>query len=1091
MISSLVEMSVRNRILVLFVTAAVAIWGTINLLNLPIDAVPDITNNQVQINTVDPTLSPLDVERLVTYPVEVSLAGIPGLESTRSISRNGFSQVTAIFSDSTDVYFARQQVAERLTTVRNNLPATAEPSMGPVSTGLGEVLMWTVSYADRTRGTGRTGPGWQADGSYLTPEGERLTDDISRAAYLRTLQDWVIAPQIRNVDGMAGVDSIGGYARQFVVTPSSTRLASFGIGFDELASALESINLSVGANYVQRGGEAFLVRSDARFRTIEEIEDAIIARREGIPVHVRDVASVQNGGDLRTGAASKDGEEAVVGTALMLLGENSRSVAAAAGDRLAELAPTMPADIELDVVLDRSKLVNATIATVEKNLTEGALLVIASLFLLLGNFRAAVITALVIPLSFLMMAIGMNRVGVSGNLMSLGALDFGLIVDGSVIIVENFLRRVSERQHEEGRVLALGERLEEVIASTREMIRPSIFGQAIILLVFVPLLTFQGVEGKTFSPMAITVMLALVSAFVLSLTLVPALLALLIRGKVAEKEVRVVAWLKAKYEPALRKALAWPKRTALAGIGVFAVSLAVFGFIGSEFMPQLDEQDLSIQSIRIPSTSLDQSLEMQLGIEKTVSAFPQVDYIYSKTGTAEVASDPMPPNISDAFVILKPRDEWPDPDLSKPELIEQMEQAISKRIGSDFQFSQPIEMRFNELIAGVRGDIAVKIFGDDLEQLTAAANQLAGIFSGIDGATEVSVEQTEGFPTLDIQFNRAAISAHGLTVDEVAATVSAALGGAESGLVFQGDRRFDIVVRLPDEVRNDLDAIGALPVMLPEEGAGERRSVPLRSLASLKEVEGLNQISRENGKRRVVVQLNVRGRDVSSVVAEAKQKIAQQVQLPSGAYLEWGGQYENLQAAQARIGVVVPIVGLVIFGLLVMALGNLRMATAVFVTVPLGIAGGIFSLALTGLPFSISVAVGFIVLAGVAVLNGLVMMTSMQGRLREGMSLDDSIYGGAVERFRAVLMTAIVPSLGFVPMAIATGTGAEVQKPLAIVVIGGLITATILTLFVLPAVTRLILARQGDGGARWDLRKWMPTLPTFGPLARWRRQGAV
>ena len=1084
MIARLVELSVRNRYIVVFAIAAIAAWGFYNLTRLPIDAVPDITNNQVQINTVDPSLAPLDVERLVTYPIEVSMAGIPGLQSTRSISRSGFSQVTVIFDDDVDIYFARQQVAERLTTVRNNLPDSAEPSMGPVSTGLGEVLMWTVSYAPRGEDETGGGPGWQPDGSYLTPEGERLTDEISQAAYLRTLQDWVIGPQMRNVAGLAGVDSIGGYERQFVVTPSSASLASYGIGFDDLSEALDNVNLSVGANFVQRGGEAFLVRADARIRTIDEIENTIIARREGIPVRVRDVARVENGGDLRTGAATQDGEEAVVGTALMLLGENSRAVAAASAERLDEIAGTMPPDIELEVVLDRSKLVNATISTVETNLTEGALLVIVALFLLLGNFRAAIITALVIPLSFLMMAIGMNRVGVSGNLMSLGALDFGLIVDGSVIIVENFLRRMSIRQREESRVLSLGERLEEVIASTREMIRPSLFGQAIILLVFVPLLTFQGVEGKTFSPMAITVMLALASAFILSLTLVPALLALLIRGRVAEKEVRAVSWAKEKYKPALRKALDFPKRTVIAGVAVFVFSLGVFNFVGSEFMPRLDEQDMSVQSIRIPSTSLAQSVSMQRRVEEIITGFPQVDYIYSKTGTAEVASDPMPPNISDAFIILNPADEWPDPSLPKSELITQIEDALSSQIGNNFQFSQPIEMRFNELIAGVRGDISLKIFGDDLEQLTALANQIAGIFSQIAGTSDVSVEQTEGFPTLDVQFDRSAIAAHGLTVDEVAATVSAALGGAESGIVFQGDRRFDIVVRLPAAVRDDLDAIGALPVVLPENGFGQRQSVPLRSLATLSEVEGLNQISRENGQRRVVVQLNVRGRDVGSVVDEAREKIEAEVDVPPGVSLEWGGQFENLQAAQARIGLVVPIVALLIFGLLVMALGNFRMAVAVFTTVPLAIAGGIFSLALTGLPFSISVAVGFIVLAGVAVLNGLVMMTSIQGRLNEGMALDHAIFDGAVERFRSVLMTAIVPSLGFVPMALATGTGAEVQKPLAIVVIGGLMTATALTLFVLPAVTRLILGyKGGDWTAR--LKRRMPVLPKM-PFTRWK-----
>lgn len=1063
MLARLIDLSVRNRYVILFLTAALAAFGLYQLSRLPIDAVPDITNKQVQINSLAASLSPLDIEKRVTFPIETAMAGIPGLESTRSISRNGFSQVTAIFKDDVDIYFARQQVAERLTLARETIPTGVEPSMGPVSTGLGEVLMWTIRYAKPGSAQAPVGngkPGFQSDGSYLTPEGARLTDDVAKAAYLRTVQDWIIAPQIRTVAGVAGVDSIGGYQKQFVVEPDAAQLSAYGISFSQLAEALERNNIAVGANYVNRGGEAFLARVDARITSIEEINEAIVANRGGVPVRVGDVATVRIGGDLRTGAASENGKEVVVGTALMLLGENSRAVAADAGDRIKTVKASLPPGVQLEVVLDRSQLVNATIGTVQKNLTEGALLVIVALFFLLGNIRAAIITALIIPVSFLLMAIGMNVLNVPGNLMSLGALDFGLIVDGTVIIVENFLRRMSERQHHEGRLLDLGERLEEVSASVKEMIRPSLFGQAIIFLVFAPLLTFQGVEGKTFSPLAITVMLALAGAFVLSLTFVPAMLAVVIRGKVAEKEVPVIAWAKGRYAPLLQRAIARPWWTIGAGVAVFAVSVVVFQFIGREFIPRLDEKNIAVSALRIPSTSIEQSLAMQKRVETEISRFPQVRYIYSKTGTAEVASDPMPPNQSDAFVILKPQDEWPDPSLEKSALIEQMEQRLSKLVGNSYEFSQPIELRFNELISGVRGDVAIKLYGDDLERMTTTANEIAGVLGSIDGNADLRVEQTGGFPTLDFQFDRAVIAGLGLTVDEVADTVATALGGKEAGLVFEGDRRFDIVVRLPDASRNDIDAIGAIPVTLPETASG-RKTVPLRQLVRFEEVDGLNQISRENGKRRVVIQTNVRGRDVGSFVAEAQAKVSDQVTLPAGTYLEWGGQFESLQSASQRMSIVVPVVALLIFALLFMALSSAGLAAAVFATVPLALAGGVFALALTGQLFSVSAAVGFIVLFGVSVLNGLVMMTSIQHRLRSGLPVDEAVQGGAIERFRSVLMTAIVPSLGFVPMALAHGTGAEVQKPLAVVVIGGLITATILTLFVLPAITRLVLLRFG------------------------------
>jgi cobalt-zinc-cadmium resistance protein CzcA len=778
------------------------------------------------------------------------------------------------------------------------------------------------------------------------------------------------------------------------------------------------------------------------------------------------VATVEIGGDLRTGAASLNGEEAVVGTVLMRAGENSRTVAAGAAERLEEVRASLPEGVVADIVYNRSSLVDATIATVEKNLLEGALLVIAVLFLLLGNIRAAIITALVIPVSMLMAAIGMNRLGVSGNLMSLGALDFGLIVDGAVIIVENSVARLAMRQHREGRLLTLGERLTETRLAAQEMIKPTVYGQAIIFLVFAPLLTFTGVEGKTFSPMAITMMLALASAFVLSLTFVPAMIAVLLNKKLTEKEVKPIRWAKDRYGPALRKAIARPWPVIGGGVGVFALAAFIFGFLGSEFTPQLDETDLAVQSLRIPSTSLERSLSMQRRVEDKLEEFPQVELVFSRTGTAEVASDPMPPNASDAYVILKPREEWPDPDLSKDELVAQMEEGLGELVGNLYEFSQPIELRFNELIAGVRGDVAVKLYGDDLAALTDAAGDVAGVLQGVDGAADVKVQQVTGFPTLDIAFDRPTIARYGLTVEDVAQSVAIALGGRPAGLVFEGDRRFDVVVRLEDAARDDFDQLGALPIVL-ENGV----TVPLRTLADFQVVDGLAEVRREQGRRLVIVSANVRERDLGSFVEEAQEGVAAQVDMPPASFIEWGGQYQNLQAAQARLAVVVPVCFALVLLLLFMALGGWVPALAVFSAIPMALAGGIFALALRGLPFSVSAAVGFIALSGVAVLNGLVMMTAIRQRLEKGVALDEAIEDGALARMRPVLMTALVASLGFVPMAIATGTGAEVQRPLATVVIGGLITATILTLFVLPAIAKLVLHRSDDERS-WREKWW-------------------
>jgi len=1060
MINWVLTQSVRARWFVLFVTAALAAYGLWELLELPIDALPDITNKQVQINTLAPGLGPVEVEKRVTFPIETALAGLAGVESTRSFSRNGFSQVTAIFKESSDLYFMRQRVAERLVEARANLPDGAEPRMGPVSTGLGEVFMYSVEFT-HPNGKGaavRDGsPGWQSDGSFLTDDGERLADEIAQLAYLRTVQDWIIRPQLRTVPGVADIDSLGGYEKQYVVEPDPTRLSSFGISYSQLAQALQAANLSLSANYIQRAGESYLVHADARIRSIDDITRAVVATRAGVPITVQQVATVRIGGELRRGAASKNGFEVVIGTALMLVGENSRTVAEAVHAKLVELSKTLPTGVTANVALDRSELVVATITTVAENLGIGALLVVAVLFFILGNARAALIAVLVIPLSLLVSAIGMNAFKVTGNLMSLGALDFGLIIDGAVVVVENTLRRLAERQHQEGRVLAQEERSDEVIQSSQEMIRPSVYGQLVIFLVFVPCLTFQGVEGKMFSPMIITLMLALASAFVLSLTLVPALAAILISGRVAETEVPFIIRTKRWYEPKLRYSIRHPLPVIAVAGAIFIAALVTFLFVGQEFMPTLDEQNFNLSSVRIPSTSVEQSVKLDLPIERQILSLPEVKLVFSKNGTANLAADPMPPNASDNYVMLKPKSEWPAGVKTKNDIIKRIEQKTAPIVGNAYDVTQPIQMRFNELIGGVRSDVAVKIYGDNLDQMAASARRIEDVLAKVPGTADLRVAQTKGFPTFDVHFDRDAIARFGLTVQEVADTLEAALAGRPAGLLFSGDKRFEIVVRASNVDRNDAEAIGAIPVMLPPRPGEEPRSVPLRQLASFKLSEGLNEVSRDNGKRRIYVEANVRGRDLASYVADAQAAIGREVKLPAGSWLEWGGQFQNLQAAKQRLALVVPICIAFIFAALYMALGSAMLALTVFTAVPLAIAGGVFTLALRGMPFSISAAVGFIAVSGVAVLNGLVLMGSIRRRLEMEPDVESAILHGALERVRPVLMTALVASLGFVPMAVATRAGAEVQKPLATVVIGGLVTSTALTLFVLPAVYRRVL----------------------------------
>lgn len=1053
MIARLLSFSVHQRWLVVMLTLAAAAYGIYSLNKLPIDAVPDITNNQVQINTVAPSLSPVDIEKQVTFPIETALAGISGLEYTRSLSRNGFSQVTAVFSETTDIYFARQQIGERLREAEKNLPEGIKPRLGPISTGLGEIYMWTVQYAPAgSVQVEDSKPGPQSDGSYLTPEGQRLTTDIERAAYLRTVQDWIIRPQMITVPGIAGIDVIGGYEKQYLVEPDPARLTALNLSFADLAQALEQNNVNRGAGYVEKNGEGFAVLSSGRLSTAEQIANVVITTRGGVAIRIKDVATVGIGREIRTGSASENGQEVVVGTALMLIGGNSRTVAAAVDAKMQDVRRSLPTGVQAQTVLNRTLLVDATISTVSKNLVEGALLVIVVLFLLLGNFRAALITALVIPLAMLLTMTGMVQTKISANLMSLGALDFGLIVDGAVIIVENTLRRIAEHQHELRRRLRLEERLETVIRSAEEMIKPSVYGQAIIILVYVPLLTFTGVEGKMFEPMALTVIIALVAAFVLSMTFVPAATAIALSGRVEEEENILVRVLKRLYAPLLRRALLRPTIFIVGAVGLLVVAGSVFSKLGQEFIPTLDEKNLAMQAIRIPSTSLSQSQDMQSELEKVVSTFPEVAFIYSKTGTAEVASDPMPPNASDTFIMLKPTNEWPNPKLGKDALVAKIQAAIEKQPGNNLVFSQPIQMRFNELLAGARGDLAVKVFGEEFEPMVRVANQVAAVLRSTPGATDISVEQVSGLPFLAITINQDEIARLGLSVMAVQDVIGAAIGGRDAGVVFEGDRRYPIVVRLPDGMREDLEKLKHLPVSLPPDRNGKTSSVLLEQVASFAFTEGPNQISRENGKRRVVVTANIRGRDIASVVAEAQGTIAKKIELPAGYYISWGGQFENLAAAQQRMMLVVPACFFLIFLLLYSALGSPRDALLVFSAVPLALTGGIIALWLRGMPFSVSAAVGFIALSGVAVLNGLVMMTSINQLVEQGIQRRRAIFVGAVTRLRPVVMTALVASLGFVPMALSTGTGAEVQKPLATVVIGGLLSATLLTLLVLPAL---------------------------------------
>lgn len=1034
MMNTIVRLAIERRYLVMSLMLALMGIGIWSYQHLPIDAVPDITNVQVQINTEAPGYSPLEAEQRITFPVETALYGLPALDYTRSLSRYGLSQVTVVFKEGTDIYHARNLIDERLSTIKGTLPPGLEPEMGPIATGLGEIFVYTVEAVPGA--IRENGQPWDAMG-------------------LREVQDWIIKPQLAQVPGVVEINTIGGFDKQYHVLPDPLRLLEMGVTLEAVAKALRSNNNNRGAGYIERNGQQLLVRSPGQLASITEIENVVVGRFGNVPVTVGDVADVAIGKELRTGAATRDGHETVMGTAMMLVGENSRVVAQDLAQKLEEIKASLPDGVDIEAVYNRTSLVDKTIATVQKNLLEGALLVIVVLFLLLGNIRAALITAAVIPLSMLATMIGMVRTGVSANLMSLGALDFGLIVDGAVIIVENCIRRLSQAQHESGKRLQLPERLALVYQATSEVIRPSLFGVAIITVVYIPIFALTGVEGKMFHPMAATVVMALLSAMLLSLTFVPAAVALFMGGNISEKESRIIIAGKALYRPALEMALRvrWLVVSSASALVILCIWLLTT--LGSEFIPQLDEGDIALHALRIPGTGLQQAIDMQTILEQRLKDFPEVDKVYAKIGTPEVATDPMPPSVADNFVMLKPRSEWPNPDRPKADLVAAMEMAVTQLPGNQYEFTQPIEMRFNELISGVRADLGIKVFGDDLDQLVTIANSIRDVVEGIDGAADINVEQVTGLPMLSIIPRRITLARYGLSLDDLQHLVAVGIGGEQAGLIYEGDRRFKLVVRLPEAIRTDIDSLAFLPIPLP---AGD--FVPLGEVAELELKPAPAQISRENGKRRVVVTTNVRNRDLGSFVNEVKQRINEQVALPSGYWLDYGGTFKQMESASQRLAIVVPVTLLVIISLLVMAFGSLKDSLIIFTGVPLALTGGVLALWLRDMPLSISAGVGFIALSGVAVLNGLVMVAFIRDLWQKTGDLAQAVVDGALIRFRPVIMTALVASLGFVPMALNTGTGAEVQRPLATVVIGGIVSSTLLTLLVLPVLYHWVHRRE-------------------------------
>jgi cobalt-zinc-cadmium resistance protein CzcA len=1032
-IEPILQTSINRRALVMLGALALAVLGAWMFTRLPIDAVPDITNVQVIVNVEAPGYTPLEAEQRIAVPLETAMAGLPRLAYTRSLSRYGLAQTTVVFEEGTDIYFARQLVAERVLAARGSLPEGREPVLGPIATGLGEIFMFTVDAEPGAR---------NEDGSFVTP------------VDLRSVHDWIIRPQLLRVPGVVEVNPIGGYKKEILIAPDPAKLLAYGISHEDLLRAIEENNANRGAGYIERNGAQWLMRVPGQATDLAHLESIVVRQSGGTPLRISDVASVSIGKELRSGAATQNGREVVMSTVFMLIGENSREVARAVAAKLEEIKPSLPEGITAAAVYDRTRLVESTLGTVEKNLLEGALLVVVVLFVLLGNVRAALLTAAVIPLAMLMTITGMVKSGVTANLMSLGALDFGLIVDGAVIIVENCLRRLSHASTK-GRIPSLSERLELVYRATHEVMRPALFGVFIITAVYVPLLALTGVEGKMFHPMAITVIIALLSAMVLSLTFVPAGVALLFRNPKPEKHNIVMAGAERAYRPALAFALA-NRLPVLGGVAVLVIGCGWLATrMGTEFIPNLDEGDIAMHALRIPGTSLGQAIQQQQQLEERIKQLPEVERVFAKIGTAEVATEAAPPSVADNFIILKPRDQWPDPDKPKAQFVAELEAQVIPIPGNRYEFLQPIQMRFNELIAGVRAELAVKVFGDDFDTLVALGAQIGAAVESVDGSADVAVEQATGLPVLTVQPKREALARLGLNVKQVQDLVATAVGGTIAGQFYEGDRRADIVVRLPEELRTNEDALLRLPLSLADGGY-----VPLGEVAELELETGLNQINRENGKRRVVVTANVRGRDLGSFVGDVKRAVGESVDLPSGYWLEYGGTFQQLESASKRLLIVVPLTLAIIGGLLFMALRSARDAGIIFSGIPLALTGGVLALWIRGIPLSISSSVGFIALSGIAVLNGLVMVSFIRQLREHGASIDVAITDGALTRLRPVLMTALVAALGFIPMAFNSGIGSEVQRPLATVVIGGIVSSTLLTLLVLPVLYRLAHTRE-------------------------------
>ena len=1028
----IIQFSIQNAIWVmLFVCTWIAV-GVYSYQKLPIDAVPDITNTQVQINTQANGFTALEVEQRITYPIETAMAGIPDLQLTRSISRYGLSQVTIVFEDGTDIYWARQQINQRVQEVKADLPSDVSPTMSPVSTGLGEIYQWVIKAEPNAK---------KADGTAYS------------AMDLREIQDWIVRPQLQRVAGVAEVNSIGGFNKTYVVAPDLNRMQQLNISLSQLQTALQENNENRGAGYIEENGQQLTVRVPGTLNSLADIENTTVASPNGSPIRVADIAQVSIDHDLRTGGATYNGEETVLGIAMMMMGENSRTVSKAVDAKIQEVQSSLPQGVRIETVYDRTTLVEKAIKTVQKNLVEGAILVIVILFLFLGNIRAALITACVIPLSMLFTLTGMAQQNISANLMSLGALDFGIIVDGAVVIVENCIRRLAHAQQLLKRPLTQSERFKEVFLAARQARRPLIFGQLIILVVYLPIFALTGVEAKMFHPMALTVVLALVAAIILSISFVPAAVALFVKGDIKETESRWMLWLKEHYQRVLDCAYQYKAVVLTFALCLLMLTGLLATRIGSEFAPQLSEGDFAVQQLRSPSTGLEESLRIQENTEKLLlKKFPEIHAIFARTGTAEVATDVMPPNISDGYVMLKPRDAWPNPKETLDELRSRMQAYLATLPGNNSEFSQPIELRFNELISGVRSDIGVKIFGDDMQVLNAEAEKISKLIQQVSGSTAVKVEQTSGLPLLNVEIDKSLAAQYGLSVKTVQDYVAASIGGQNVGEILQGDRRFDFVIRLSEQDRS-VSGIAQLPIQLPNGG-----SILLTDIATVKMMDGINQVSRENGKRRVIVTANVEGRDLGSFVTEVQNQL-KQYPLPSGYWIEYGGQFENLASAQARMQIVIPLALLTIFILLMAVFHNIKESLLVFTGVPFALTGGVLFLWLRDIPLSMSAGIGFIALSGVAVLNGLVMLTFIK-ELREQYRLHEAVWQGAILRLRPVLMTACVASLGFVPMALATGTGAEVQRPLATVVIGGIISSTLLTLVLLPVLYRWMNAKK-------------------------------